>query len=111
MVDGVGFWYADGNLDRARSGLLFVDRVLFFDRLKPDMSADQISGALAIMKRNLEKYTDWIVLNQTMTTLAKWAKEDEVLKRWLRAHLERLSSDQRASVAKTASKSMKTLYS
>ena len=77
-----------------------------FLELENDMTADQKSRALSIMKRNLAKHEDWIVLNQTMETLGKWSKKDATLKNWLRPHLERLSKDERKSVAKKAMKLM-----
>ena len=62
------------------------------------------------MQNNLTHHTDWIVLNQSITTLARWAKIDQNLKKWLQPHLERLAADSRNSVAKTALKFTKMLY-
>ncbi|MDT0607026.1 hypothetical protein [Croceitalea rosinachiae] len=75
-----------------------------FLQLKNDMSANQIKNATEIMKNNLIHHQDWIVLSQTMETLAIWAKNDEDLKKWLPPHLIRLSNDKRKSVAKKAGK-------
>lgn len=75
-----------------------------FNSLAKDMSDSQKAKAQEIMKRNLESYSDWIVLNTTLETLGRWAKEDSSLKIWLLPHLERLSKDSRKSVAKRASK-------
>ncbi len=74
--------------------------------MENDMNTDQKSRALDIMKRNLSHHEDWIVLNQTMETLGKWSKKDTTLKVWLQPHLERLSKDERKSVAKKAMKLM-----
>ncbi|MEM9523659.1 MAG: hypothetical protein AAF982_06655, partial [Pseudomonadota bacterium] len=70
-----------------------------FGRLCGDMNERQRAAALKIMKRNLSDHDDWIVLNETIETLAAWAAKDPVLTKWLRPHLERLSSDGRKSVA------------
>ncbi len=77
-----------------------------FLALENEMTADQKSRALDIMKRNLAQHEDWIVLNQTMETLARWAKKDSALAIWLQPHLERLSQDKRKSVARKAVKLM-----
>ena len=75
-----------------------------FEMLEKDMSESQRAQAEAIIKRNLADHQDWIVLNNSMETLYKWAKKDEALKAWLVPHLERLSGDSRKSVARRASK-------
>ncbi|MEM8824300.1 MAG: hypothetical protein AAGF30_11865 [Pseudomonadota bacterium] len=80
-----------------------------FNRLSGDMTAKQRAGALAIMKRNLTRYDDWIVLNQTMGTLAAWAASDRDLAEWLKPQLTRLSQDKRKSVANTARKGLDRL--
>ena len=69
-----------------------------------DMSEAQVAQAKTVLKSNLESYTDWIVLNNTMETLAVWAKEDDKLKQWLLPKLEVLKEDDRKSVAKRADK-------
>ena len=56
------------------------------------------------MSINLENYTDWIVINNAMDTLSKWAIKDSALKEWLLPHLERLARDPRKSVAVRAMK-------
>jgi hypothetical protein len=75
-----------------------------FQTLAKSMSPEQQISAQAILKRNLESHTDWIVLNNTMQTLSEWAERDEELKGWLIPHLERLKGDSRKSVAKNAEK-------
>jgi hypothetical protein len=80
-----------------------------FKTLRKDMSEDEFASAKAILKRNLEKSDDWIVLNQTMATLAEWLKKDEQLKEWLTPQLERLTADPRKSVAGRAEKLFKAI--
>lgn len=80
-----------------------------FDMLSKDMSATQKDQAEKIMKNNLAHHQDWIVLNNSMETLAKWSKKDEALKAWLLPHLERLRKDSRKSVARRADKFLKIL--
>mgnify|MGYP001794427385 CR=1 FL=1 len=80
-----------------------------FDTLAGEMNEAQRASATAVLKRNLANHTDWIVLNNTMQTLANWSKTDETLKAWLLPHLERLQEDSRKSVANRARKLLKTL--
>ncbi len=75
-----------------------------FLELGKDMTTSQKLKAVEILKHNLEHHQDWIVLNQTMATLGKWAKTDNDLEAWLQPHLERLSKDERKSLAKKAMK-------
>lgn len=82
-----------------------------FDSYVKEMSASQIAKATLLMKNNLAHHTDWIVLNMTMTTLGKWAKKDEKLKEWLFPHLDRLTKDNRKSVASKAQKVLTQLIS
>jgi hypothetical protein len=81
-----------------------------FERYAKELSPDQRKRALALMKRNLETHSDWIVLCNTMETLSDWASTDEALKKWLEPHLERLANDPRKSVARRAAKKRKLLY-
>ena len=53
---------------------------------------------------------DWIVLSQTMQTLAKWAITDEKLKTQISSEVDRLTNDSRKSVAGKAEKLYKQLY-
>ena len=80
-----------------------------FLKLEDDLSPGQKRKAVTIMKRNLETRDDWIVLNATIETLARWATKDAELTTWLRPHLERLAKDERKSVAGRASKKLKAL--
>jgi hypothetical protein len=68
------------------------------------LSPEYYRRAKTILKRNLVKSNDWIVLNVTMQQLFDWAQDDARLRGWLRPQLERLSRDDRGSVKKRASK-------
>jgi hypothetical protein len=52
---------------------------------------------------------DWIVLNQTLETLADWARTDKKLRTWLKPHIERLIADPRKTVSKRAIKKREML--
>ena len=80
-----------------------------FLSLEKDMDAAQIKKAKEIMKNNLAHHDDWIVLNETIKTLALWAKKDEDLKPWMQPHLVRLANDKRKSVSKKAAKTLAEL--
>ena len=95
-----------GQLDQASAQWTLAQ---LFERLSEDMTKRQQAAALEIMKRNLAVHDDWIVLNTTIETLARWAARDQDLKAWLRPHLERLSSDSRKSVASRATKKLAAL--
>ncbi len=75
-----------------------------FQTLSIFMSESQRNSSKRILQKNLETHTDWIVLNNTMETLSKWAEKDLTLKEWLLPHLERLAHDPRKSVAGRAKK-------
>lgn len=75
-----------------------------FELLSPQMSPGQKASATAIMKNNLENHHDWIVLNNSMETLAIWSKDDPELKEWLLRQLKRLTGETRKSVANRAIK-------
>ena len=75
-----------------------------FLQLEHDLSPNQKMKAIRIMKENIAKHHDWIVLCQTMDTLGKWATKNRDLKDWLAPHLFRLSRDTRKSVSKKAEK-------
>ena len=79
-----------------------------FAMLDKDFTAEQLAAAKSIVKTNLVEEPDWIVLNNSMETLAKWSKSDNDLKVWLKPQLERLQNDPRNSVAKRAKKLSKT---
>jgi hypothetical protein len=79
------------------------------DHLRGDLSDDQTQQATELLKRNLTRSTDWIVLNVTMDVLTKWAHSQPRLASWLTPELERLCRDDRRSVAKRASKRLAEL--
>lgn len=80
-----------------------------FLQLERHMTKKQKAKALTIMKNNLTRHNDWIVLCQTAETLGKWAKKDGRLKMWLRPNLQRLSGDIRKSVSNKALKVLAAL--
>lgn len=77
---------------------------LIFDLLRDRLSPRQRSRAIDIMKSNLTHHSDWIVLNNTMKVLGRWAKNDPELARWLQPKANRLVHDERKSVASNARK-------
>ncbi len=83
---------------------------LLYNTLLAYMTPEQRKGALKVMKHNVDKHTDWIVLNNTMEILTIWAQEDAALKKWLRSRLERHKADERTSVAARARKFSMLLY-
>lgn len=105
-------------MDRLQSEVAAIDQAstqwtlaLLFDLTRDNLSRDQTSRALEIMKRNLAEHTDWIVLNTTMAVLHSWSNEDPKLGEWLEPHLRRLSGDKRKSVSARASKLLKAMES
>ena len=68
-------------------------------RLTDDMDALQRERAKALVLANLRASNDWIVLNASMEALAAWSRDDGALANDLRLELERLSGDDRKSVA------------
>jgi hypothetical protein len=89
------------NIDQASTQWTLAN---LFRTLSPRLTSAQRKGALSILKRNLATHHDWIVLNNTMQTLAEWAELDGDLKQWLNPHLERLQNDPRKSVSGRAKK-------
>ena len=77
---------------------------LLFDLMADRLSSEQRLRAIGVMKSNLSHHTDWIVLNNTMKVLGRWAKDDPALAAWLRPHAVRLADDDRRSVAGNARK-------
>ena len=95
------------NIDQASTQWTLAQLFLLLEK---DLDEAQISKAKEIVKKNLANHQDWIVLNVSMDTLAKWSKKDDSLKKWLKPHLTRLSGDSRKSVAKRANKFLDTIY-
>lgn len=77
---------------------------LLFDLMADLLHPRQRSRAIEIMLHNLEQHSDWIVLNNSMKVLGKWANDDPSLAERLRPHARRLASDPRGSVVKNAEK-------
>lgn len=71
-----------------------------------EMSQDQQERAEALVKRNLARHDDWIVLNNSIEYLARRAEQDPDLRAWLRPHLQRLTGETRKSVARRATKAL-----
>lgn len=82
-----------------------------FLTLADDMTDIQRSAATVVMQSNLTHSHDWIVLNETMRTLAIWSSTNKGLRDWLLPHLTRLSLDPRKSVSKRARKLLNELAS
>lgn len=97
-----------GNLDQASAQWTLAK---LFEVGRADLTDDQVSRAEALMRRNLANHGDWIVLNNTMETLALWSNDKPELRNWLLPHLKRLSKDTRKSVAKRAQKLLGKLES
>ena len=80
-----------------------------FEFLTARMTEKQFAEAKEHLQANLENHPDWIVLNNTMETLALWAQGDDDLKTWLQPQLKRLSRDRRKSVSGRAVKLLKKM--
>ena len=80
-----------------------------FQHLRGRLSEEQAQRATDLLRRNLTRSTDWIVLNVTMDVLATWAQDDPALATWLAGELRRLRGDGRKSVAKRATKRLADL--
>jgi hypothetical protein len=77
--------------------------------LRGDLSDEQARRAERLLRRNLSRSDDWIVLNVTMDVLSEWATSKPALRRWLMRELGGLRRDRRKSVAKRASKRLADL--
>lgn len=73
------------------------------------LDRDQRQCAIKVLKRNLEHSEDWIVLTVTMESLARFAKDDAKLRRWLLPVLRSRLADERKAVVKRAGKLLKGL--
>lgn len=103
-------WMMD-YIDRLQSDVAAIDQAsaqwtlaLIFDVLADRLSPGQRSRAVEIMKDNLVHDGDWIVLNNSMKVLGKWAKNDPELAQSLQPQARRLLDDHRKSVASNARK-------
>jgi len=73
------------------------------------LDPDQRQRAIKVLKRNLERSEDWIVLTVTMESLALFAKDDAKLRHWLLPALRSRLADERKAVVKRADKLLKSL--
>lgn len=64
----------------------------------------QREQAIAILKRNLESASDWIVLNYSLEVFASFVRADPGLQPYFVARLHKHAQDPRKSVAKRAAK-------
>jgi hypothetical protein len=81
-----------------------------FGKYTADLSASQYARTVDLLQSNLTTSQDWIVLINTMETLALWANSDAQLRVWLRPQIERLLEDPRKSVAARALKQHARLF-
>lgn len=107
-----------GLIDGLESEVAAIDQAstqwtlaLLFDLMVDLMSPQQRSRAVEIMQDNLAQHSDWIVLNNSMKVLGKWAQADPGLAEWLLPHARRLTHDDRNSVAANARKLLNQLDS
>ena len=68
------------------------------------LTEPQRAEAVRLLQRNLERQTDWIVLNYSLESLARLAREDRSFQEYLVVQLKRLSVSRLKSVSKRAKK-------
>jgi len=105
-----------GFVDGLQSDVAAIDQAstqwtlaLLFDLMADLLSPQQRSRAVDIMQENLAEHSDWIVLNNSMKVLGRWADADNGLAEWLLPHARRLARDERKSVATNARKLLEHL--
>jgi len=81
-----------------------------FEELDEFLTDEQRTRAINLLKSNLDKWNDWIVIINTMQALSMWATTDDELKVWLKPYLERFAKESRKSIARKAEKIAKSLY-
>ncbi len=81
-----------------------------FGELDSSLTVAQRKQAIQILKVNLDKTNDWIVINNTLETLGKWASTDDDLAKWLKPYIEKFSQESRKSIARRATKLSQKLY-
>ena len=103
-------WFA-AHVDRLLGDLGHIEQpsvqwhvAQMLQHLRSDLSDVQAQQATELLRRNLTRSTDWIVLCVTMNVLTEWASHAPALAAWLAPELERLRHDERKTVAKGASK-------
>lgn len=72
--------------------------------LELDLTKEETTRAIKIMKRNLEQSTDWIVLNTTLQALFELLPARASLKKYLLKQLPELTESRHNSVARRAKK-------
>ncbi len=105
-----------GFIDGLQSDVAAIDQAstqwtlaLLFDLMVDLLTPQQRSRAVEIMQDNLAERSDWIVLNNSMKVLGRWAEADPGLAQWLLPHARRLTRDERKSVAANAHKLLEHL--
>lgn len=93
-------------IDQASTRWTLAQLFLMLDK---HLAPQQLKNAKKILMTNLRESDDWIVLNMTMETLAKWALKDDELKIELLHRLEQLKKDPRKSVCSKATKKLAQL--
>ncbi|MEM1217087.1 MAG: hypothetical protein AAGJ82_15440 [Bacteroidota bacterium] len=93
-------------IDQASTQWTLAQLFLLYQK---ELTPTQKAQATAIMQSNLAHHQDWIVLNQTLETLARWSQKDDELKTWLLPHLTRLAADERKSITRRAGKWLEKL--
>jgi len=86
-------------INQASTQWTFAQLFFFLDNF---VSNEQREKVTLILQSNLTNSNDWIVLNTTMETLFLYSQKNEELKAWLNSKLEKLTKDNRKSVAKRA---------
>lgn len=104
-------WTTMDFIDGLQSDVAAIDQAstqwtlaLLFDLMAEPLSPQQRNRAIEIMQNSLANHTDWIVLNNSMQVLGKWAENDPGLGEWLLPQARRLAEDERKSIAKNARK-------
>lgn len=80
-----------------------------FLALQDVLSASERTEVIKLMKRNLNDFDDWIVINQTLETLGQWARNDPELRDWLVPRLHDYVHETRKSIAGKARRHLAVL--
>ena len=93
-------------LDQPSAQWTFAQMCDECDECDDALSEGQRDRSIEIVSGYLDEADDWIVLNSSMATLATWAKTRPELAAEITPHLERLTQDDRKSVANRATKAL-----
>lgn len=74
-----------------------------------ELTAAQRGRAVAVLKRNLKRYDDWLVINLTLEGLARFAHDDPPLRAELIPVLQAHQASGRKSIATRATKLLSEL--